>query len=44
MVSSTQTIQENDGSVMVCVDSGIQGSVDLELQATLSSRMGKASK
>ena len=44
MVSSTQTIQENDGSVMVCVDSGIQGSVDLQLQATLSSRMGKASK
>ena len=44
MVSSTQTVQENGGSVMVCVDSGIQGSVDFELQATLSSRIGKASK
>ena len=44
MVSSTQTVQENGGSVMVCVDSGIQGSVDLGLLATLSSRIGKASK
>ena len=44
MVSSTQSVQENAGPVMVCVDSGIGGSVDIELQATLSSRIGKASK
>ena len=35
---------EGLGSVMVCVDSGISGDVELALTATLSASEGKASE
>ena len=43
MVSSSQSVNENDGSVRICVDSGIIGAVQTELIAVLSSSEGKAS-
>ena len=44
MVTSTISVNEDDGSVMICVDSDITGSVEIELIVTLSSSAGNASK
>ena len=44
MVNSSQSVNEDDGSVRICVDSGITGSVQTELLVTLSSSAGKACK
>ena len=44
MVNSSQSVNEDDGSVRICVDSGITGSLQTELLVTLSSFAGKASK
>ena len=44
MVNSSQSVNEDDGSVKICVDSGITGSLQTELAVTLSSFSGKASK
>ena len=44
MVNNSQTVNEDDGLVMICVDSGITGSVQTELIVTLSVIVGKASK
>ena len=43
MVTSSQLVNEGDGSVRICVDSGITGSVQIELTVILSSSEGKAS-
>ena len=43
MVSSSQSVNEDEGSVRVCVDSGITGSVQTELTVIISSSEGKAS-
>ena len=44
MVNSSQSINEDDGSVSICVDSGITGSVQTYLIVTVFSIVGKASK
>lgn len=44
MVTSFDTVAEGTGSIMVCVDSGIVGSVETPLTATLSATEGKASE
>ena len=44
MVNNSQTVNEDDGLVMICVDSGITESVQTELIVTLSVIVGKASK
>ena len=44
MVNSSQSVNEDDGSVKICVDSGITGSLQTEVVVTLSSIAGKASK
>ena len=44
MVNSSQSVNEDDGSVRICVDSSITGSLQTELLVTLSSFAGKASK
>ena len=43
MVNSFQSVNEGDGSVWICVDSGITGLVQTELVVTLSSIAGTAS-
>ena len=43
MVNSSQSVNEGDGSVWICVDSGITGLVQTELVVTLSSIAGTAS-
>lgn len=44
MTTSTQSVGEASGTVDICVDSGIIGSVDRELTVSLISNDGKASK
>ena len=44
MVNSFQSVNEDDGSVRICVDSGITGSVQSELIVTLSASVGSACK
>ena len=44
MINSSKSVNEDDGSVRICVDSGITGSVQTELLVTLSSSADKASK
>ena len=44
MVNSSQSVNEGDGSVRICVDSGITGSVQTELVVTLSASVGSACK
>ena len=43
MFNSSQSVNEGDGSVRICVDSGITGSVQTELVVTLSSIAGTES-
>ena len=42
MVNSSQSVNEDDGSVSVCVDSGITGSVQTELLVTIAASVGSA--
>ena len=44
MANSSLLVNEDDGSVRICVDSGITGSLQTELLVTLSAFAGKASK
>ena len=42
MVNSSQSVNEDDGSVSVCVDSGITGSLQTELLVTIAASVGSA--
>ena len=42
MVNSSQSVNEDDGSVSVCVDSGITGSAQTELLVTIAASVGSA--
>ena len=44
MVNSSLLVNEDDGSVRICVDSGITGSLQTELFVTLSAFAGEGSK
>lgn len=44
MVTSSATVAEAVGNIMVCVDSGIIGNVETALTATLLATEGKASE
>ena len=44
MIRNSQSVNEDDGSVSICVDSGTIGSVQTELTITVLSIVGKASK
>ena len=44
MVNSSQSVNEDDGSVSVCVDSGITGSAQTELLVTIAASVGSACK
>ena len=44
MVNSSLLVNEDDGSVRICVDSGITGSLQTKLLVTLSAFAGEGSK